>query len=86
MANAPTIIDEFGRRAASPWRGAHTMFLLRTTGPVVHSTGPLLWGAAQALAQPSSARTNAAARSPIMIVGALVLPPISRGITEASAR
>lgn len=34
---------------------------------------------------PKSARTKSAQRSPIMILGALVLPPTSRGMIEASA-
>jgi hypothetical protein len=41
MASAPTTTDEFGRRVPLlQERGAQPRFLLRTTGPVVLSTGP----------------------------------------------
>jgi len=51
------------------------------------TTGPFFVAApARSLAYRCiSARMKSAQRSPIMMLGALVLPPIKRGMTEASA-
>ena len=85
MASAPTIIEFLEVPPADHWAGAKApaLFFCPVHGEVATSgaTRHLFMNGKD---QVSSALTNSAQRSPIIMLGALVLPLISLGMIDAS--